>query len=122
MATKEDHIAPWKSVYPTANLLSKNVKFVLGGSGHIAGVINPPTREKYGYRVGTGNPPDADDWFKRAKEKPGSWWPDWVRWLRRYSGGKVPARQPGSDEYRSLEPAPGSYVKKMIRPDKRSLL
>ena len=68
-----------------------------------------------------GNPPDPDDWFSRAKEKPGSWWPDWVRWLRRYSGGRVKARTPGSKEYPPLEPAPGHYVRQMIRPDKRSL-
>jgi polyhydroxyalkanoate synthase len=122
LSTRDDHIAPWKTTYETTQLFAGRCRFVLGNSGHIAGVINPPTREKYGYRVGSGNPPDADDWFKRAKEKPGSWWPDWVRWLRRYSGGKVPARQPGSKEYPSLEAAPGSYVKQMIREEKHSLL
>jgi polyhydroxyalkanoate synthase len=121
LSTRDDHIAPWKTCYESTQLFSGRSRFVLGNSGHIAGVINPPTREKYGYRVGTGNPPDPDDWFSRAKEKPGSWWPDWVRWLRRYSGGRVKARTPGSKEYPPLEPAPGHYVRQMIRPDKRSL-
>lgn len=121
LSTRDDHIAPWKTTYETTQLFSGSCRFVLGNSGHIAGVINPPTRIKYGYRVASGNPPDPEDWFKRAKEKPGSWWPDWVRWLRRYSGGKVAARKPGSKAYPSLEPAPGHYVRKMIRPEKRSL-
>ena len=122
LSTRDDHIAPWKTTYESTQLFSGRCRFVLGNSGHIAGVINPPTREKYGYRVASGNPPDPEDWFKRAKEKPGSWWPDWVHWLRRYSGGKVAARKPGSKDYPSLGPAPGTYVKEMIRPDKRSLL
>jgi polyhydroxyalkanoate synthase len=122
LSTRDDHIAPWKTTYEATQLFAGRSRFVLGNSGHIAGVINPPTRVKYGYRVASGNPPDAEDWFKRAKEKPGSWWPDWVRWLRRYSGGKVAARKPGSKAYPSLEPAPGSYVRQMIRPDRRSLL
>ncbi len=121
LSTRDDHIAPWKTTYEATQLFSGKCRFVLGNSGHIAGVINPPTRVKYGYRVGAGNPPDAEDWFKRAKERPGSWWPDWVQWLRRYSGGKVAARKPGSKAYPSLEPAPGHYVRKMIRPEKRPL-
>ena len=80
LATRDDHIAPWPSIYPATQIIEGDVEFVLGGSGHIAGVINPPTREKYGYRYGVENPADADEWFENATQRPGSWWPDWGRW------------------------------------------
>jgi polyhydroxyalkanoate synthase len=116
LSTRDDHIAPWKTCYEATQLFSGPTRFVLGNSGHIAGVINPPSKKKYGYRASSETPPEADAWLHDTREQPGSWWPDWLRWLRRYSGGKVPARAPGSKDYPSLEPAPGSYVKKTIRP------
>ena len=116
LSTKDDHIAPWQTTYEATQLFSGPTRFVLGNSGHIAGVINPPTREKYGYRFGTKNPADAEEWFDRASEHPGSWWPDWARWLARYAGGQVPARQPGSEDFPSLEAAPGSYVRQQLHP------
>jgi polyhydroxyalkanoate synthase len=116
LSTKDDHIAPWQTTYEATQLFSGPTRFVLGNSGHIAGVINPPTKEKYGYRFGTKNPADAEEWFDRATERPGSWWPDWARWLARYAGGQVPAREPGSEDFPSLEPAPGSYVRQQLHP------
>ena len=117
LSTRDDHIAPWKTTYEATQLFSGPMRFVLGNSGHIAGVINPPSKKKYGYRAGNETPADADEWLRANEEHAGSWWPDWIRWLRRYSGGKVAAREPGSVDYPSLEPAPGSYVKQTIRPD-----
>ena len=114
LSTRDDHIAPWRTTYETTQLFAGPVRFVLGYSGHIAGVINPPTKVKYGYRVGTRNPPDPTEWFAVAKEREGSWWPDWGRWLKRHAGGQVAARQPGSEAYPPLEDAPGSYVKKTL--------
>jgi polyhydroxyalkanoate synthase len=116
LSTKDDHIAPWRTTYATTQLFAGPTRFVLGNSGHIAGVINPPTKEKYGYRFSSKTAADPDVWFERATERPGSWWPDWTRWLARYAGGEVAARQPGNDEYPSLEPAPGAYVKEKIHP------
>lgn len=116
LSTRDDHIAPWRTTYETTQLFAGPVRFVLGYSGHIAGVINPPSKVKYGYRVGTRNPADSAEWFRVAKEHQGSWWPDWGRWLKRHAGGQVPARQPGSGEFRPLEDAPGSYVKKTLVP------
>ena len=88
---------------------------MLGYSGHIAGVINPPTKVKYGYRVGDDTPPDAEDWFGKAEEHPGSWWVDWAQWLKRHGGPKVNARKPGSPKHPPIEDAPGSYVKKTLK-------
>ncbi len=112
LATKEDHIALWKSVYPATKLLGGNVKFVLGGSGHIAGVINPPVeREKYGFWTNDETPENPDDWFNGAIETKGSWWPTWVAWLEAKDRAKqVPARVPGDRELNIIEDAPGSYV------------
>jgi len=114
LSTREDHIAPWKTTYETTQLFSGPVRFVLGASGHIAGVINPPTRRKYGYWTGSKLPPRADDWLAGATEHEGSWWPDWLRWLKRYAGGEVKARRPGGGKLRATEDAPGSYVKVRI--------
>lgn len=112
LATKEDHIAPWKSVYPTTGLLNDNVTFVLGGSGHIAGVVNPPVnRVKYGYWTGSEYFDDADKWLAEADYTAGSWWPLWVEWLEKQDPAKqVPARVPGDGELAVVEPAPGTYV------------
>ena len=112
LSTHDDHIAPWKSTYAGAQLLSGNIKFVLAGSGHIAGVINPPNdkKPKYGYWLNADTASAADEWFAQAKRCEGSWWGDWFKWVKRYGGAKVSARKPGDGELAVLEPAPGSYV------------
>ncbi len=115
LATRDDHIAPWKTCYESTQLFSGPNRFVLGYSGHIAGVINPPTKMKYGYRVGKQNPADPEAWFENAEEHAGSWWVDWAKWLKRYGGGQVKAREPGSEEYPPIEDAPGSFVKKTLK-------
>lgn len=110
LSTIEDHIAPWKTTYQSTQLFAGPVKFVLGESGHIAGVINPPAKGKYGYWSSAGNPSDADAWLDGARHRKGSWWPDWGRWLNRFAGGKVSTRKPGDGKLPALEAAPGSYV------------
>ncbi|MEO1494498.1 MAG: class I poly(R)-hydroxyalkanoic acid synthase [Pseudomonadota bacterium] len=112
VAAVEDHIAPAASAYQAAKLLgSTKQKFVLAGSGHIAGVVNPPASGKYQYWTRTGiKDADLDAWRDGTKETPGSWWPDWDQWLAKHSKGKVPAREPGA-VLGVLEDAPGSYVK-----------
>ena len=112
-ATIEDHIAPAESVYKATKLYRGPVRFVLGGSGHIAGVINPPENGKYQYWTNTKKKEydTAAAWQEEATEHPGSWWPDWDKWLAPKSGGAVPARKIGSGKLKSLEPAPGSYAK-----------
>ena len=110
LSTKEDHIAPWKATYSATQLYSGKVKFCLSGSGHIAGVINPPAAEKYGYWTNARNPKAPDSWLKGATYHAGSWWPEWKKWLGRFSGGKVPARKPGDGGLKPLQDAPGSYV------------
>ena len=117
LSTVEDHIAPWKTTYRTTQLFAGPVEFVLGASGHIAGVINPPARRKYGYRTGPETPASPDDWLAAAAEHEGSWWPHWSRWLEPLGGGEVPARIPGDGGLSALEDAPGSYV---MRPMPRS--
>ncbi len=107
----EDHIAPWKSTYKGCHLVAGPVKFVLGGSGHIAGVINPPVAKKYGYWTNAELPADPDAWFAGATQHAGSWWTDWEKWVSPLAGGKVPARVPGSGGLPVLEDGPGSYVK-----------
>jgi polyhydroxyalkanoate synthase len=113
LSTREDHIAPWKTTYATSQLFSGPVRFVLGASGHIAGVVNTPARNKYGYWVGAEgeHPPSADTWLAAAEHHQGSWWPDWNRWLGQHAGGRVPARVPGQGALAPIEDAPGSYVK-----------
>lgn len=116
LSTHDDHIAPWKSTYSGARLLGGKVKFVLGGSGHIAGVINPPNPEKpkYGYWLNNELPDSCNDWFAGATHHEDSWWSDWFRWVKRYGGKAVPARVPGDGELKVIEDAPGSYVKLRI--------
>jgi polyhydroxyalkanoate synthase subunit PhaC len=115
-ASKEDHIVPWKTAYASTQLVSGPVTFVLGASGHIAGVINPPAKNKRNYwiRSGTAASLDADPdvWFDSAEKVPGSWWPAWTEWLAPHGGRQVAApKKPGNAEYTAVEPAPGSYVK-----------
>jgi polyhydroxyalkanoate synthase subunit PhaC len=111
LATKEDHIAPAKSVFIGANMLGSNVEFVLAGSGHIAGVVNPPDKVKYKYWTGgTKRDGSLDDWIASAKPQPGSWWPHWVKWLSAQSGNWTIPRDPG-ETLGVIEDAPGSYVR-----------
>ena len=116
ISTIDDHITPWKSTYEGAKLMSGPVRFVLGGSGHIAGVINPPVKNKYGYWTNDSIDEDPDNWLENANRTEGSWWPDWQKWISKQSGKKVAARQPGT-KLKPLEDAPGSYVKHRIVPD-----
>ena len=111
LSTRQDHIAPWHSTYAGTQLMSGPVRFILGASGHVAGVINPPSANKYGYWTNEKLSADPDTWLKGATYHEGSWWPDWERWIAAYSDGEVPARQPGSGKLPSIEDAPGSYVK-----------
>jgi len=110
---KEDHIAPAKSVYKATQVYSGPVRFMLAGSGHIAGVVNPPRAKKYQHWLNESgrNPPTLAEWQAGAVEHPGSWWHDWDRWLSALSGPKVPAREPGEGGAPAIEDAPGSYVK-----------
>ena len=113
LSTKEDHIAPWKSTYAATQTYKGAVKFVLAMSGHIAGVVNPPSdKPKYGYWTKTGRAPKAPEkWLAGATAHQGSWWPEWKAWLNKHGGGQVPARTPGDGGLPALEDAPGSYVK-----------
>jgi polyhydroxyalkanoate synthase len=113
LATREDHIAPAKSVLFGSNFFGGPVKYVLAGSGHIAGVVNPPSKPKYQYWTG-GKPTGSsvDDWLKKATEHPGSWWPDWLKWLKSHDAkNTVAARKIGGGKLKPTEDAPGSYVK-----------
>ncbi len=113
LATREDHIAPWKSAYAATQLYKGPVKFCLAASGHIAGVVNPPSAEKYSYWTNDAKklPHTPDAWLQAAQQKPGSWWPEWKTWLDQFSGGEVPARRPGDGRLKVIEDAPGAYVK-----------
>jgi len=112
LATKEDHIAPWKSGYALTRLTGGPVKFVLAASGHIAGVVNPPAANKYNYWTNSKNPKDPEKWLENAKAHDGSWWPEWHRWMEQKSGtDTVEPRQPGGGVYTPIEDAPGRYVK-----------
>ena len=108
--TKEDHIAPAASVFRGSKLFGGPVRHVMAGSGHIAGVVNPPAKKKYQFWSG-GRSSSLEDWMATAHEAAGSWWPDWASWLAAYSGPKVPARDPSAGPLRAIEDAPGSFVK-----------
>ena len=109
-SAKEDHIAPFRSVYKATKLFSGPIRYILAGSGHIAGVINPPAQKKYQYWTSEKLPDTIEKWQAGAEEHPGSWWPDWDAWLSKLSGKKVPARQPGDGKLPVLGDAPGTYV------------
>jgi polyhydroxyalkanoate synthase len=110
ISCKEDHIAPWATTYIGTQLLSGTKRFVLSGSGHIAGVVNPPAANKYGYWTNEKLPATGEQWLAAAKEHPGSWWTDWDAWLAPKSGAKVAARSPQN----VIEDAPGSFAKARI--------
>jgi polyhydroxyalkanoate synthase len=110
LSTKEDHIAPASSVFIGSKLFGGPVRFVMAGSGHIAGVVNPPAKKKY--QFWTGAPAlSLEEWMKKASEMPGSWWPDWAAWLAKQSGAKIPGRDPAAGTLKAIEDAPGSYVR-----------
>jgi polyhydroxyalkanoate synthase len=108
LAADKDHIARWRSCYAATHLQSGEVRFVLSGSGHIAGVINPPSANKYYYYVNPENPMRAEEWLDSAFKIEGSWWSDWIAWQRQYAGERVSART--IDEKIIIESAPGRYV------------
>ena len=116
-STVEDHIAPWRSTYAGAKLFAGPVRFVLGGSGHIAGIVNPPAANKYSYWTHPKLPAQPEQWLKAASQHPGSWWPDWAGWAAQHGGDKVPARIPGKGKMKAIEAAPGAYAR--MRVDKR---
>jgi polyhydroxyalkanoate synthase len=111
LAAKEDHIAPALSAYLGSSCFGGEVRYVMAGSGHIAGVINPPDKQKYQYWTGDAEGKSFKDWVAGAVEHKGSWWPDWFAWLERQALARVPARRPGGGKLASLGPAPGTYVK-----------
>ena len=110
LSTREDHIAPWKSTYAATQMFKGDVTFCLSGSGHIAGVVNPPSVEKYGYCTNETNPETPEAWLESATEHPGSWWPVWRNWLKAFAGGSIAARKPGDGALQVIEAAPGSYA------------
>jgi len=123
LATREDHIVPWKAAYASARLLTGAVRaglrFVLGASGHIAGTVNPPSKNRRSYWVTGGQaselPSDADEWISNAREQAGSWWTDWSAWLSTHGGGQKPApKKLGNSKYKVVEPAPGRYVREKV--------
>jgi polyhydroxyalkanoate synthase len=112
LATREDHIAPAKSVYLGSTFFGGPMRYVLSGSGHIAGVVNPPAKTKYQYWTGdTPHGEDVEGWLRNAAEHPGSWWPDWLAWIKAQHAEEVEARPPGGGIFAPIEDAPGSYVK-----------
>jgi polyhydroxyalkanoate synthase len=114
LSTREDHIAPWASTYAATRLYRGKTTFVLAGSGHIAGIINPPSVEKYGYWTNASLPPDPADWLEGAEQHAGSWWPHWRDWNAAHAGKKVAARHPGDGALTPIEDAPGSYVRARV--------
>ncbi len=114
LATREDHIAPAKSAFLGSKFFGGPVKFVLAGSGHIAGVVNPPYKTKYQYWTGGAPVGNVESWIAKAEEHRGSWWPDWLGWIREQDPRQVPAREPGGGKLPPIEDAPGSYVRVRI--------
>ena len=110
-SSKEDHIAPYRSVYKTTKLFKGPMTFMMAGSGHIAGVINHPDANKYQHWTNDKVPDKVEDWIASATEHPGSWWPYWDKWLSKHSGEMVPARTPGDGKLKVIEAAPGAYAK-----------
>ena len=113
LSTREDHIAPWRSTYAATRLYGGPIRFVLAMSGHIAGVVNPPAANKYGYFTGE-LAPTPDTWLESAAAHDGSWWPDWDAWVSEHSGGEAQPREPGAGALPVIEDAPGRYVKVRI--------
>ena len=117
-ASQEDHIVPWKSAYESTHILKGKNRFVLGASGHIAGVINPPAKNKRYYFENNKIAPTASEWLEGAKQIPGSWWPDYTKWLEQFGGEKKLASSTfGNAKYKKMEAAPGVYVKEKATPE-----
>lgn len=110
LAAREDHIAPLASVFKLGSFIGGDTRLVVSGSGHIAGVVNPPEAGKYQYWLNDEEAPTLEKWLAGAKEHPGSWWPDWLSWIAPKSGKKISARHPGDGELKPLCDAPGTYV------------
>jgi polyhydroxyalkanoate synthase len=120
LASREDHIVPWKTAYASTALITGPKRFVLAASGHVAGMINPASRNKRNYWTDGEHGQGADHWFETATSVPGSWWRDWSTWLAAHGGKRVAARtSAGGNRYRPLEPAPGRYVKESATTAKR---
>ena len=112
LATQDDHIVPWRSAYRSTQLVGGKSQFVLGASGHIAGVINPASKNKRSYWIDGALGDDAEGWLASANAVPGSWWTHWMKWLKAHAGKQVPApARLGNAKYKPIEPAPGRYVK-----------
>ncbi|HEY5636913.1 MAG TPA: class I poly(R)-hydroxyalkanoic acid synthase [Burkholderiales bacterium] len=112
LATREDHIVPWRAAYRSVHLLGGENTFVLGASGHVAGVVNPASKNKRSYWRNDAHPERAEDWLAGAEEHPGSWWTAWTAWLAAHGGKPRKARvRPGNRKYKAIEPAPGRYVR-----------
>jgi len=115
LATREDHIVPWRTAYSTTQLLGGEMRFVLGASGHVAGIINPASKNKRSHWIGERPAADPEGWLAVGEEKPGSWWTDWSTWLEAFGGERVKARtRLGSAKFKLIEPAPGRYVRHRI--------
>ncbi len=110
LSTREDHIAPWRSTFVATRLYQGPLTFCLAASGHIAGVVNPPSANKYCYWTGGKLGTTADEWLQSAEQHPGSWWPFWNQWVKQHGGGEVEARTPGTGKLPALADAPGTYV------------
>jgi polyhydroxyalkanoate synthase len=110
LATREDHIAPARSVFEGSRFFGGEVEYVMAGSGHIAGVVNPPALKKYQFWTGGRPTGRFEDWMAAAKENPGSWWPHWQKWIEKQAPARVAARKPG-ERTAVLGDAPGDYVK-----------
>jgi polyhydroxyalkanoate synthase len=112
LATREDHIAPARSVFTGSQCFGGPVDYIVAGSGHIAGVVNPPGKVKYQYWTGGPARGSYEDWIAAAQEHPGSWWPHWFAWVEAQAPKRVKARGPGSGKLPALADAPGTYVLK----------
>lgn len=110
LSTREDHIAPWQATYTATQLFSGPMRFVLAASGHVAGVINPPAKNKYSYWLNNELPEEPDTWLAMAENHEGSWWKDWQQWQSKHAGKQVAARKPGGKQHPPIEDAPGRYV------------
>jgi polyhydroxyalkanoate synthase len=112
LATREDHIVPWQTAFASVGLLGPRTEFVLGASGHVAGVVNPASKNRRNYWTGPTPSADAQTWLDNAAQHPGSWWLHWAQWLLARSGGEQAApTAPGNERHPAIEPAPGRYVR-----------
>jgi polyhydroxyalkanoate synthase len=111
LSTREDHIAPWKSTFAATRLYRGPTRFVLAASGHIAGVVNPPAANKYGFWTNEKKAKTPESWLEGATQHEGSWWAEWQRWITDFAAGQTAPRDPGAGPLKPIEDAPGSYVR-----------